>query len=308
MKPRKLIKFFTIGILLTCSYLWAQPRQVDIKRENSEFLELQTTEANQEKNIKSTYDDFSKLGWLVDMVKKDRKLQQEQATEKGRLDFNKSFRYVKFTPRNTYVRYIKEGEDFLFTEFGTVKEVKELIAKRIEIAKAVGVATKDINLQTREGIELTQFNFIYGHSKEQRVAVGSKRKSVSLFFTPKAGAKPGSEDNWDLSLIVSKVVKDNFRTGVRNVELVIDTSPADDPMDDVIILHRYNEKPVSAIVLGSMSNTPTHPHRVKFKQKFYLKLVDHFYRLYSLVATYASKDDNENNEKVINTLKAELDY
>ena len=306
---------FSAVVLIAAGLLWAQPREVNRKIEKDEFKNLQATEAKQERNIKDAYDSFAKLGWLVDMVKKDRKtkLEQEADVEKGNLDFKKTFRFVKFTPRNTYVRYIKETYkkpgDILLVEFGTADDVNALIEKEVQKAKtaAVGVNAKKISFQNREGIELTQFDFVYGEDPDQRRAVGSRRKSLTLFFKNKNG-KTGPDAEWDLDLVVAKVVRDNYRAGVRDVEMIIDSSPTDEGMDDVVILHRYNQKPTTAIVLGAMSNTPTHPNRLRFKQRFYVKVLDHFYRLYSMVANYATKDSNDYHRQVNEMLEHELDY
>ncbi|MCB1172052.1 MAG: hypothetical protein KDK39_00730, partial [Leptospiraceae bacterium] len=242
----------TITLAAFGGLLIAQPRMVDRKTEKEDFESLQVTELKQEENIKQAYDNLGKLGWLVEMAKTDRKTKLEQEfDEKGRLDFKKTFRFIEYTPRNTYVRYVKETDkqsgDNILIGLGTLDEVNALIKDKNTKASAVGVKTKDISFQNREGIELTHFDFIYGADPDQRRAVGSRRKSLALYFDKK-GSDPNDVNSWQLTMVVSKTVRDNFRKGIRDVELIVDSSPQDSTMDDVIILHRYNEKPTNAIV------------------------------------------------------------
>lgn len=285
--------------------LGAQPRVVNRAQEAAEFPELQATEAQQQRNILDAYKRLSQLGWLVNMAQLDRMTAFEEAREP--LNFDHTFRFIKYTPRNTYIRYVKEEPQFLLNSFGEVDVVRGLITKKVEAANRAGVQAANVQFQTRDGIELTQFDFIYANDPDQRRAIGSRRKSLTLFFT-QTNQQADTEQQFQLSLVVSRVVEDNFRQGVRNVQVVIDQSPQDEKMDDVIILDRYNMKPTNATVLGMMANTSTNPHRTRFKQRYYVKMLDHFYRLYSMVANYASKDDNDYNEEVIEMVEQSMDY
>ena len=64
--------------------------------------------------------------------------------------------------------------------------------------------------------------------------------------------------------------------------------------------------------MSSFPPVMSHPQEIhelaRFKQQFYVKLLDHFWRLYSMVANYASKDDNDFNEEVIEDLEHSIDY
>ena len=99
-----------------------------------------------------------------------------------------------------------------------------------------------------------------------------------------------------------------MKDGVKNVQLIIDPSPTDDQLDDIIIFDRYNQKPANVTVLGTMSNTPVNPHRTIFKQKFYLKVLDHFFRLFRMVDGYAVREGNDYNRNLLEKVDKGLEY
>lgn len=296
--------------LISVGGLLAQPRLVNREEEKTEFPDLQNTEARQEKNIQDAYQRLRSMGFLVKMTNQDRELKAKEDEEP--LNFDYTYRYVKFTPHNTYIRYVAAEQQFLLNTFGAQEAVKKLIDDRVAKAKEIkawGEGSQEVAFSAeKKGVELTQFEFIYNDDEEGvRKAIGSRRKSVSLFFD-QAGTDIPQGTELTLNMVVTRIVEDNFRHGIRDTQLIIDPSPNTPLMDDVIILHRYNEKPTSITVLGMMSNTSTNPHRTRFKQKFYIKLLDHFFRLYRMVANYASKDDNDYNESVLEQLEHSMNY
>lgn len=287
--------------------LAAQPKLVNKEEEAKEFAALQETEAHQDKVIHTAYtDNLEEMGFLVPMLKQDRAFRF--AEEKDPLDFENTFRFVEITPRNSYIRYVKEDAQFLLNTFGTVQETLALVEEEVKEAQNANVKAEPLTFKERDGVELTQYNFIYDIVDGERRAIGSRRKSLTLFFEPNAEQSTPREPAYTLTMAVARVVEDNFRDGVRNIELIIDMTPQTAEMEDVIILHRYNQKPTNAIVLGGMHNTASYPHRLRFKQKFYRHYLDHFYRLYAMVANYASKGDNDYNEEVIENFEQSMDY
>ena len=325
----------TLLIALICgvfaSQLLAQPRLIKRQEEQKEYPELQVTEKIQEANIQTANNRFATLWWLVDMARADRKVAAKEL--KDPLNFENTYRLLKFTPRNTYVRYVTDIQEldpdpktkkikgsFVLSGFGAAKLDSDaqppdpenpkrplgLLAqqkKKVDEATKNGVKAVDIQFnQGRIGIELTQFEFIYETDEESRATVGSRRKSVALFY------KKGGDGKMTLDLVVTRIVQDHLRNGVKFIQLVLDPTPLTPEMDDVIIYDRYNQKPTDITVLGMMSNTPNNPHRLHFKQKFYVKLTDHFYRLYRMLAGYAKRDGNDYNQKVLEKLEKTLEY
>ena len=311
MKFRKWI--IALITITSVSSLFGQPRLVNREEEKQEFPELQETEAYQEKNIQETYTELQRMSFLVRMTEIDRKVAFEEQLPENQFDFTKTFRYVEYTPRNTYIRFVANDQQFLLNTFGEATKVKEAMDARVAKAKEIKAWSteqgwKDIQFGgDKKGIELTQFAFIYSDEKEARKVVGSRRKSVTLFFNDAAGEVAQGQE-LTLNMVVTRVIRDDFKEGVRNAYLIVDPSPETQAMDDVVILHRYNQKPTKVTVLGMMSNTATNPHRNRFKQKFYVKVLTHFFRLYRMVANYASKGDNDYNEEVIEQIEYSLEY
>ncbi len=287
-------------------YIWSQPKLIDREEERKEYPDLQQTEIILDKNIQDAYKRLSIFGPLVNLAKEDRSKFFKQKEDP--LDFNHTLKNIVYTPRNTYSRYIKESPEFLLIGFGPTQEILAKIKERIDYVNGQGVKVPQLQIGQRDGIELTQFDFIYSENTPTREAVGSRRKSLMLFYERVNQGTIDTPQDFRLSSVVTKVVSHHIKDGIKDVELIIDNDPNTENMDDVIIIHRYNEKPTNVIVLGSMHNTPNNPHRVQFKRDFYLQLLDHFNTLYRMVDGYAKKDGNEYNQKVIELLKKSMEY
>jgi hypothetical protein len=301
-------KLSLVGLLIIVSqiYIWAQPKLIDREEEKKEYPDLQQTEAILDKNIQDAYKRISIFGPLVNLAKNDRSKYFKQKEDP--FNFEHGLKNIVYTPRNTYIRYVKESPEFLLVGFGTTQEVLAKIKERIDYVNGQGVKVPQLGFQNRDGIELTQFEFVYAEDTPTREVVGSRRKSLTLFYDRVNQSTIDTPQDFKLTMVVSRVINHHIRDGVKDVELIVDPDPNTENMDDVIILHRYNEKPTQVIVLGSMHNTPNNPHRVVFKRDFYLQLLDHFNSLYRMVDGYAKKDSNEYNQKVLQLLKKEMEY
>ena len=301
-------KLSIVGLLIIVSqiYIWAQPKLIDREEEKKEYPDLQQTEAILDKNIQDAYKRISIFGPLVNLAKNDRSKYFKQKEEP--FNFEHGLKNIVYTPRNTYIRYVKESPEFLLVGFGTTQEVLAKIKERIDYVNGQGVKVPQLGFQNRDGIELTQFEFVYAEDTPSREVVGSRRKSLTLFYDRVNQSTIDTPQDFKLTMVVSRIINHHIRDGVKDVELIVDPDPNTENMDDVIILHRYNEKPTQVIVLGSMHNTPNNPHRVVFKRDFYLQLLDHFNSLYRMVDGYAKKDSNEYNQKVLQLLKKEMEY
>lgn len=303
------------AVLFFSSALAAQPRLIDRKEEAKRYPDLQVTESVQDQEVIERLKGLAAYGHLVDMARVDRKTKwQEDYVDPQK--FENTFRLLKFTPRNVYVRYVEDIEDlkktadgkikgnFILAGMGAADELHQLLESKIADAKTSNVKAEKISYgQGRTGIELTQFDFIYEADEEKNKAVGSLRKSLALYFT---GGGKGAEPV--LNMVVLTTVYDHLANGVTFKQVVVDPTPLDTNLDDIIIYDRYNQKPTAITVLGTMSNTPNDPHRVRFKKKFYTKVLSHFYRLYRMVDSYARRDGNEYNREVIEKLEDTLEY
>ena len=301
-------KLSIVGLLIIVSqiYILAQPKLIDREEEKKEYPDLQQTEAILDKNIQDAYKRISIFGPLVNLAKNDRSKYFKQKEEP--FNFEHGLKNIVYTPRNTYIRYVKESPEFLLVGFGTTQEVLAKIKERIDYVNNQGVKVPQLGFQNRDGIELTQFEFVYADDTPTREVVGSRRKSLTLFYDRVNQSTIDTPQDFKLTMVVSRIINHHIRDGVKDVELIVDPDPNTENMDDVIILHRYNEKPTQVIVLGSMHNTPNYPHRVVFKRDFYLQLLDHFNSLYRMIDGYAKKDSNEYNQKVLQLLKKEMEY
>ncbi len=309
MKREEIMKkLLIVSLLIIVSqiYIWAQPKLIDREEEKREYPDLQQTEAILDKNIQDAYKRISIFGPLVNLAKNDRSKYFKQKEEP--FNFEHGIKNIVYTPRNTYIRYVKESPEFLLVGFGITQEVLAKIKERIDYVNGQGVKVSQLGFQNRDGIELTQFEFVYAEDTPTREVVGSRRKSLTLFYDRVNQSTIDTPQDFKLTMVVSRIVNHHIRDGIKDLELVIDADPNSENMDDVIILHRYNEKPTQVIVLGSMHNTPNNPHRVVFKRDFYLQLLDHFNSLYRMVDGYAKKDSNEYNQKVLQLLKKEMEY
>ncbi len=301
-----LLGFFILGTIT------GEPKIINREEEAKAFPALQETEKRLDTNIMEAYNRINIFGPLVEKAKIDRMAAAKQIDDPQ--NFQYADRLMKFTPRNTYVRFVsedapvsvqKQEKDPLMFILAGLGERADLIAKvdtKVKQAQAAGVKASAPQFQARDGIELTQFEFIYDEDDPERRAAGSRRKSLALYF------KQGTEEKWTLEMVVTRVVEDNMLSGVRDVEVIIDPSPMTPENDDIMFFHRYNQKPVNVAIVGTMSNTPNNPLRNQFKQKFYSKLLDHFFRLYRLVDGYANKDSNDYNREVIEKLRKGMEY
>jgi len=285
--------------------LFAQDRIIDREQEKKDFPEIQESEAIAEQNILGTYNQLKSYGHLVQMAKEDRVNTFLEIKDPNNMKY--MARHIKFTPHNSYSRYVKEDPALLLLGLGELKDIQALISEKIKLANNNGVAAKEIQFQSRDGIELTDFAFIYDPQDPKHKAIGSVRKTLTLFFKP-AGQTADQRQAYELDLVVGRLVDDNMRDGVKNVEVFIDPSPLDAQMDDFVIIHRKNFQEPSVIPLGIAHNTPNAPHRLRYKQRFHTRLLDHFYRLYTLVDSYAKKDGNKYNETVIEEMEDVLSY
>ena len=308
----KFSKIFTgAASLLLFSSLSAQnvsplDRIIDRQEEQKNYPDLFNTEKIHEANILRIYNDLGNYGHLVPMSQQDRQMKFNEMKDPNNL--KNIFRFIQYTPRNTYARYVKEDPALLLMGFGPLNEVQANISEKVKLAVANGIAVKDVQFQTRDGIELTKFDFIYDESDPKHKPIGSRRKSLTLFY--KAGGAQGADtkQKYTLDFVVSRVVDDNFYTGEKDIELIIDPTPLDEQMEDVVILHRHGMKEMNTIPLGLMQNTPNYPHRLMLKQRFLSKVLDDFYRLYTMLDNYAKRDGNDYNDKVILELHNQMDY
>ncbi len=297
----------TIAAICAVGVLTAEPKVIDRAAEARDYPDLQQTEKNQDANIVEAYKRLNQYAPLVAMGAKDRATSFKEKAEP--LKFEYTFRNIKYTPRNSYVRYVKESPEFILVGLGDTKTVLDLMTEKNKQLNDAGVQVPNFQFQTRDGIELTQFQFIFREDSDKIRATGSRRKSVMLFYKAGAGTAPDTAGAQALDMVVTRIVEDDYDSGVKDVEVIIDPTPgAAGPKNDIITLHRYNYKVTTCALLGAMSNTPNYPHRVDFKQKFYVHLMDHFDTLYRMVDTYAKRDGNDTNEKTIGRMRNSMDY
>ena len=145
--------------LITTQLSAEDPSLVDVKYENENFPALQKTEENLDKNIQNAYERIRGFGHLVPMAKEDRVLRQKE--EADPYDFKNTFRNIKYTPRNTYLRYVKESAPFLLVGLGDPQTLQQQIQEQAQRAQSAGLQVQPLNFGDRDGIELTQFDFIY---------------------------------------------------------------------------------------------------------------------------------------------------
>lgn len=337
----KLLKLsIAISIFLASISLSAQKILINRQVEASLFPDLQKTEKIQDRNIQEAHKRFYEFGHIVRLAKEDRVLLAKDMEFPPRYEFKTMFRWLQFTPRNTYVRYIEDidqpmkkdetgkavGGNLFLSGFGDLEDLNNVLAERVKEANSVEwealKKVKAVTWNQRKGLELTQFEFIYDTDEAVRKPIGSLRKSLAILY--KQGADGQFEQDKDkdgkpmqdeegrpvyrVDMFVLTVVNDNIREGIKHVQIVVDPEPNTPEMDDVIVYDRYNQKPPQVTILGMMSNTSNYPHRVRFKQKFYVKALDHFFRLYRMVSNYARRDGNDYNERVLEKVEDGLTY
>ena len=311
MANMKSLKTFQwMGIILVAAIvageLSAQQKKINRKDEAGEFPDLQTTEDIQDQNIANVYKRLATFGHLVEMARQDR-LNKFREENVDRLNFNFTHRDLKYTPHNTYVRFVHNGDKFSTVGLGETQKVMGQINEKVAVAKSIGINANEIQFPDLDGIELTKFDFLYEIIDQERRAIGSRRKSISLYFQP-GDVGPDQERNFTLEMAVTRITDDNYQEGRKYVQLIIDPSPMDDNNDDIVVLHRYNQKPTVVTVLGTMRNSANYPHRIEFKQKFYVKLLDNFFRLFRLVDGYSRKDGDDFNDELLKHLERGNEY
>ena len=277
--------------------------------------ELQATETIQDEGIEQTTENFKEFASLVEKARIDRETKWKERNVDPN-NFENTFRKIQFAPRNSYVRYVEDLEkdvtiegktvkgNILLEGFGEVADVTKEIQNAVKISTSQGNSSaKTIAFnQGRVGIEIMQYDFIKERTKEnESVAVGSQRKSVALLYKK-------SGDNLTLDMVVTRIVNDHLREGTKEIQLIIDPTPLDPGLDDLIIIDRYNQKPAKATILGTVLNSANSPYRLKFKQSFYQQHLANFYRMYRLVLGFSSEDDSEYQHGVITDLKRSLQY
>jgi hypothetical protein len=295
--------------VLFAAGITAEPKIIDRAAEEKKYPDLQETEKQHDRNIQDAYSRMNAYAPLVAMTAKDRATAFREKVEPMR--FEHTFRFVTYTPRNTYIRYVKETPEMLYAGLGDVKTIQELVAaktKQANDAVIPGGPIATFTPQNRDGVELTQFNFVLRQDADRERAIGSRRKSVMLFYKAGGTAAPDTEGAQELDMVVTRIVEDDYDAGVKNVEVIIDPSPSTPGTNDVVTLHRYNLKVTTCALVATMSNTPNYPHRADFKRKFYTRLLDHFDTLYRMVDTYAKRDGNDVNDKTITRMRDGMDY
>ena len=309
MSNVKTFQWMGIALIVTAfaaGELSAQQKKINRKVEAERFPDLQTTEDIQDKNILNTYKRLATFGHLVEMSRQDR-LNKFREENVDRLNFSFTHRDLKYTPHNTYVRFVHNGDKFSLVGLGETQKLMAEINEKVAVAKSIGVKAADIQFPDLDGIELTKFAFLYEIIDQERRAIGSRRKSISLYFQP-GDVGPDQERNFTLQMAVTRIVDDSFQEGRRYVQLIIDPSPMDENNDDVIVVHRYNQKPAVVTVLGTMRNSNNYPHRVEFKQKFYVTILDNFFRLFRMVDGYSKREGNDFNDKLLKHLERGNEY
>lgn len=309
MRSVKTFQWMGIFLLVTAlaaGEISAQSKKINRKVEADKFPDLQTTEDIQDKNIMNVFNRLATFGHLVEMARQDR-LNKFREENVDRLNFSFTHRELKYTPYNTYVRFVHNGDKFSLVGLGETEKLMAQINEKVAVAKAVGVKSADIRFPDLDGIELTRFAFLYEIIDQERRAIGSRRKSISLYFQP-GDVGPDQERNFTLEMAVTRIVDDSFQEGRRYVQLIIDPSPTDENSDDIVVVHRYNQKPAVVTVLGTMQNTSNYPHRVEFKQKFYVKILDNFFRLFRMVDGYSRKDGDDFNDGLLKHLERGNEY
>ena len=254
----KLLGSVVLFTLLLSSVLFAQWKLVDRQKENKKYQSLQQSGKSWDRNIQEAYGQLAQFGFLVELAKRDRAI--AILAEKEPHDFRHDKRDLKFVPWRNNIRYVKEGEQFLLNSFGKLSEVKELIKKKVELAAKNNVTVPNPNIGGREGVEVSQFGFVYAKDPDKTRAIGSQRKWIGLYF-----AQPGQNE---LSFASLRVEYHNFRSGVKEIELIIDPSPIDDQMEDIVIVHRYNQTAPKVYLLALMHNNKSFAHRNEFKKKY----------------------------------------
>ncbi len=316
MNKKYLNFILTFMALLTClAYagtpnfigkpLFAQPGLIDRAAEKVDHAALQFGEKILDKNIQEAYEYLKSLGYLSALAKSDRALAIK--AEKEPYNFRYDQRALKYVPWRNSVRYVKESDLFLLNTFGSTEETLALIQEQVTKARLQKIDIPNFQLGSRDGVEISVFGFLYVKDKDKTRSIGSIRRTLRMFYVP-TGRLPNGEQDYDLGLVSLRIVYDNFRQGNKDVEVIIDPSPNDEQMDDLIILHRYNQAPSDVYLLGLMHNTKTFSHRYDFKRKYYSYFRDQFLQLLQRVTKYNTFSTNASHEEQVKRLDRGLRY
>ena len=268
------LSVMTFVLFFCCSLLLAQQNPVDRKKEAILFKSIQKKGLRLDKKIQEAYADIATFGFLIDLAKHDRAV--KIAREKNPFVRSQTKRKLKYVPLKHSIRYVKEGEDFLFSDFGKASEVRALIAKKIAFAQKNNVNVPNLNIANRDGVEVSHFGYGSSYNLKRAQASVSGRKKLSLYFT----------DNKTLSMAILRLENNDYYAGIKDVELIIDPSPTDDKTDDIIILYREGNKEATANLLALMHNNTFYDDRNKFKIKYYEYLKNRFVEKFRGMSNY----------------------
>ena len=296
---RKISGLVFIFTLLLSGVLFAQRRIIDKQEENLKYKLLQQTGKGWDKSIQEVFSQLAQFGFLVELAKNDRAT--AILAEKEPYNFRYDKRHLKFVPWRSNIRYVKEGDSLLLNSFGKISEVKELINKKIQLATAQNnVKVANPSIGNRDGVEISQFGFVYAKGPDKTRVIGTQRKWISLYFAQPARA--------ELSLATIRIEYHDFREGVKEVELIIDPSPTDKQMEDIVIIHRYNQTVPEVYLLALMSNDKSFAHRNQFKKKYHGYLRSHFLQSLRRMAAYNTLTTHGAHEKEVKRLERGLEY
>lgn len=292
----KILGSLVLFTFLLSSALSAQWKLRDRKGEDKKYPSLQKTGKYWDKDIQLAYAQLSQFGFIVELAKNDRAT--AILAEKEPHSPHYSERDLKFVPWRSSIRYVKEGEQFLLKSFGKLSKVKELISKSIKLASQSNVVVPNPSFGDREGVEISQFGFIYKKDPDKTRAIGFQRKWINIFFSQ------ASQNQ--ISLATLRVEYNNFRLGVKEIDLIIDPSPMDGQMRDIVILHRYNETDPKVYLLALMYNDKGANHRNQFKAKYSHYLRGDFLQIFKRIGAYNKLNYSASHEGYLKRLNRSL--
>lgn len=185
------------------------------------------------------------------------------------------------------------------------------------IAKGEDCILNKNQQETADCIKVEQFDFVEGDTVNKGVAVGSKVKSMILFFSSRIGEKADTLDlaNVRLVRVKSRIFVHNLSTLDKKLIEVIDTDPLGNPdHDDKIFITSHTDAYFASskkdaeengtpykYTLSSLENTKANPIRNQFKREAYIKHLMAFEKILSKVHGYNEVEANpkESNKKEI---------
>ena len=293
------------AIAILCGSLFAQQEYIDRKREAKEFRSLLYAESIQDKNIQQAFTYLGSLGYMTELAKFDRNLAVR--AEKEPHNFRTDLRRLKYVPWRNTLRYVKESEQFVLNSFGDLEEVKALIQSKLALARGHKIDLPEFGYGARDGVELTWYGFLYEKGPTKRRAIGSQSKSLTLYFIPSDKNK-FNQQNYKLERATLKIIHNNMLQDSKQVEFIIDPTPLDDKLDDILIVTRYNYAPPEIYVLGMMHNNKGFSHRLEFKKKYHNYLRNQFLQMFQRIAKYNKFTENVRHEKHLQRLQRGLEF